>query len=1236
MGTYLQGVQSIIPSIQPHDTGLNMVANLLQLKQNQYDSNYKQLNKMYGQFYYADLTREDNIKRRDATVQQIDLDLKRIAGLDLSLDQNVQQASQVFKPFYEDGALMKDMAWTKNFNNTLGTAEGLLKSDDEKARKQYWDDGIRELQYRREEFKNAAPEEAMGFGDPVYTSYVNVAEKTRELAKKAGLSYEKTSMSADGKWILKNKNGQLIIEPLSNLFEAEIGRDPAVQAVYRTQAYVNRKDFAKGEADKYGGEAQAEMEYMKDAYGKMKKLTENRHADKQANSKMYDAQIADIQKQIKEQGTDPLLERELQKYQEAKKVNDDILGKLDEQLNQFNSSYSSSGNTSTGQFQNPYKDVNQLRNVVDGNMANMLMNEDLMSAATTLAYTDAKEDFKENPYAVLDVKHAHQMSEINQAGSWRYQTEQLKAANKMREIEARAYFDEFTYTGEKKAGKSSGSGSKSGKELTYQDLASANATLANPSASKEEKDKAQETKIKFEKQQDKDEQGSFKTKDKGTGGNLPGQNTLDLATKGGTTLFDKEGKPAVTALIQMYKKQMESGKMTKKQFAEAMGLGKHLMYDPDNSKSANAIALANHPAYQGQSKDGLPSYNEMHALATDPDKLLAKINSKDGFEFIMTMTNMKKAPTVVSTADGKVNPWLESDAKKRGYAIYTKDKSGKTKLHVDYSPQNDVFSKNPEFNYLYQVTSNGMKYVDQNPKSSAVQEAMTQGLGTKLVNSAVITDNMQDYKNYRDKSKKAVIDHMYAKLEKDPEMMRNFGTPVFRNGKYQGTDMERLREELENMYTYSGNLNTNYKPKTNFELEAERERYAVNQNQYLQGLQGNAPLLGQQDFQPIQYDKLNRTISRNYNIADEFTGTTPTLKYQQGIEDKKNITFTSSDELSNFLSNKFATEYANSIRAIYKDQAMTKEGTPVNVTSNIPVPGFEKLDDGSGIGMLGLTSTVNLAANTDATQAFYEFTNNWDKMKNSLDGLNSVMSFEGTEITGFNSGKVDRNKDLASSKTGLGKRIMDEFLKWTTNNATAANRFDMDAQRIAAQNQDLGAMTMMLPESFLKTILKDKDKNPDGYLEKTDYDNLAKYGLSVIAPNSQFDNSMHNSMVTPLQAHVNYRGDYTYEHPTGLGTYRIRRGGDNEPTYISELTYKNYDGSIIGSPITNSSTNLGRNLEADLNDGIDELNWWSAQGIKQAAQQQKNIQMKTPGTNVPSQPAPQQQEEKPFSLGQPD
>jgi hypothetical protein len=341
----------------------------------------------------------------------------------------------------------------------------------------------------------------------------------------------------------------------------------------------------------------------------------------------------------------------------------------------------------------------------------------------------------------------------------------------------------------------------------------------------------------------------------------------------------------------------------------------------------------------------------MHALATDPDKLLAKINSKDGFEFIMTMTNMKKAPTITSGLEGgKIDPYLEADAKKRGYAIYTKNASGQPKLYKDYSPQNDAFSKNPEFNYLYKVTANGMKYIDKNPKASAVQEAMTQGLAVKLVNSAVVTENMQDYKNYRDKTKKAVVDHMVANLEEDPEMIRDFGTPIFKNGKYQGNDSKRLREELENMFTYSGNLNPNYKPKTNYQLSTEKERYAINQYNYLQG-QGKS-VLGAQDFNP--------------NVREDVAYLRPGVQtsigtplYASTSSDFKQVAFSDKD-VSDKLSNKFATEYANSIRAIYKDQAMTKEGTPTDVTSNIPVPGYEKVNDGSGVGMLALTSTVNL------------------------------------------------------------------------------------------------------------------------------------------------------------------------------------------------------------------------------------------------------------------------------------
>ena len=130
MATYTAA--TFIPQLQPYQPDLNLYANLIQTKQSQYDSNWKSLNKIYGQYFYADLTREDNTKKKDFLINQINFNVGRLAGLDLSLQQNVSQATQVFKPFYEDKALMKDMAWTKNYNGQVGKAQALQGSADEK------------------------------------------------------------------------------------------------------------------------------------------------------------------------------------------------------------------------------------------------------------------------------------------------------------------------------------------------------------------------------------------------------------------------------------------------------------------------------------------------------------------------------------------------------------------------------------------------------------------------------------------------------------------------------------------------------------------------------------------------------------------------------------------------------------------------------------------------------------------------------------------------------------------------------------------------------------------------------------------------------------------------------------------------------------------------------------------------------------------------------------------------
>jgi hypothetical protein len=60
MATYLQGVQDYIPQFQPFQPDLNLYANVLQTKQTQYDTAWKSLNNVYGQYFYSDLTRDSN------------------------------------------------------------------------------------------------------------------------------------------------------------------------------------------------------------------------------------------------------------------------------------------------------------------------------------------------------------------------------------------------------------------------------------------------------------------------------------------------------------------------------------------------------------------------------------------------------------------------------------------------------------------------------------------------------------------------------------------------------------------------------------------------------------------------------------------------------------------------------------------------------------------------------------------------------------------------------------------------------------------------------------------------------------------------------------------------------------------------------------------------------------------------------------------------------------------------
>jgi hypothetical protein len=398
MATYLQGVEDYIPQFQPFDPDLNFYANVLQTKQTQYDSNWKAINKVYGQYFYSDLTKDNNIAKKDELIKAIDFNLKRVSGLDLSLEQNVEQALQVFKPFYEDKFLMKDMAFTKNYMNKRSNAMGLKSSKDEKDREMYWDTGVKAMDYRREEFKNTSDEESLAFQNVEYTPYKNVSKLYLDLFKQSGIKAETPSWSEDGKYKIITRNGEQIIEPLTYLFKSYASNDAQLQDIYRTQAYVNRKDYIYQNASKFEGDlAASERAYLSEQYGTIQSYINRNKAESSQEKAVNDNNISQATKALQNGNGTMFTADYLKRLNEASQSID----ATDEYNSQLEESVSDGSSTlTTKSYTNLDEDLNLLRLKVDAGTAAMLMNQDITEAAYNYSFVDYKVTTEADPYAL--------------------------------------------------------------------------------------------------------------------------------------------------------------------------------------------------------------------------------------------------------------------------------------------------------------------------------------------------------------------------------------------------------------------------------------------------------------------------------------------------------------------------------------------------------------------------------------------------------------------------------------------------------------------------------------------------------------------------------------------------------------------------------------------------------------------------------------------------------------------
>jgi hypothetical protein len=367
------------------------------------------MNNLYSSVVHADVSREDSKNIRDQYVNQLAPKLQQVAGLDLSLQQNVDTAKALFTPFYENEKLVRDIVFTKKYKSEMTKAQSMKESNDEKTRKQYWDDGIKKLQYDMEDFVGASSQDMMSTALPQYVSQYDIMGEGLAKIKELDPNVQNVSFSEDGYWKITMKNGSLLTRqpigenkagemqysnPMGDFLSATLLNDPRAIDYYRTKSYVEARSFYDKDKEQYGNK-QAGMNAWADQFIQQYGTEEEKTiAALEKKERSLKGRTIGWENSVKENGltegsdTDQAIKDANAEHQVTKRSKD-IRKERSRQINE-------------GPSDNLTKAFSMF-------MSFNMMN-DINETANTYASTHGEVDMDVNPYRVEDVKQANRIN----------------------------------------------------------------------------------------------------------------------------------------------------------------------------------------------------------------------------------------------------------------------------------------------------------------------------------------------------------------------------------------------------------------------------------------------------------------------------------------------------------------------------------------------------------------------------------------------------------------------------------------------------------------------------------------------------------------------------------------------------------------------------------------------------------------------------------------------------------
>lgn len=555
------------------------------------------------------------------------------------------------------------------------------------------------------------------------------------------------------------------------------------------------------------------------------------------------------------------------------------------------------------------------------------------------------------------------------------------------------------------------------------------------------------------------------------------------------------------------------------------------------------------------------------------------------------------------------------------------DKNGKVIPAPAYGSSKDMLSTIPQdwnleevnkANYTSQVINKIASYAKDNYNLSPIKNAINkQNLGKLMADAQIYSMNMQDVKDFRIKAKEKIVNSIYNNIKDREDVKREFGQPIFdENNKFVDYNMDNLKFQLDKSFDEAGNFDPDYIPFTNYKGAMSKYNYNERKRKQALGELGfKNQIPANTNFEELDFFTHSKQKSEDYNMDFPYEFEDPKKMSFEELEDyrkKNNLTDFPVIEHSptwneqsnpttgnllgsnptfslpysgNTMGKLFAEEFENAVSNIYKD----KDNRNVLGLGYNNIPFLQTIGPGgTGIGSNALSKKIKLSAgkNSDAIVVWRSFVNDWDEgdLKNKINGADRLISFNGAGTYGYNE-SLGEDEDIGdSSEKGI--NLINNFTEWIKSHRDT--EFDLEAYKYAAGNFDKSAMNLRFPKTFLKEQVE------KGVIDETDKELILKNGASLITNQGDFNNELILAQRTPLQAHVDYRKIYTWQHPSKLVSYTIERGDGKNADYSTTATWYGYDENNPGrfkilKQQKNSITKFGDSLDKALNNAINDL-----------------------------------------------